>query len=112
MSELYIDPSPCNSDTDADTEEAHHTILDIKLFESQPFSTCIDMSKPIYVYFGSGYEWMRNRETGSNIKWIRAEQHDAILDCMRHVQTCVCIVDSSFPTFRSLLASRGSTRSL
>lgn len=50
MSELYVE----NSDTENET--ANPNILNITMFETQPFSSFIDMSKPIYVYYGSGME--------------------------------------------------------
>lgn len=103
MSELYID----HSDEDHDT--AGCEILDIQLFESQPFASKIDPKKTIFVYFGIGWEFLRNREyKTSNVVWIRAEARHAYTDCLHNVQTgknCVCVVDSSFPTFRSLMRS-------
>ena len=101
MSELFIDPSPYNSDTE--DKATNSNILNIAMFETQPFSSCIDMSKPVYVYYGSGKERIRARETGSNIIWISAEEHGAFKDCLRISKEFVCIVDPASPTFRSLL---------
>ncbi len=103
MSELYIDHS----------DEEHNAtgceVLDIKLFESQPFASRIDPKKIIFVYFGIEWEFLRNRECNkSNVVWIRAEQINAYTDCLHTIQSgknCACVVDSSFPTFRSLLVT-------
>jgi hypothetical protein len=97
MSEFFADPSPCNSD-DEDSK-----ILDITMFVTQPFSARIDMSKPVFVYFGSSYAELRNRETSANITWIWADQHDAYQHCLCQSKTYVCVVDPSFQTFRSLI---------
>ena len=103
MSELYVDPSPCNSDNEYESPSNNKKILNITMFATQPFSSRIDMSKPVYVYFGNTYSSLRTIETSSNITWISAEQHDAFKDCITRSQNFVCIVDPSIPTFSSLV---------
>ena len=109
MSELYIDYSD-------DEQASECEVLDIQLFESQPFLSKIDPEKTIFVYFGIGWKFLRNRECNtSNVIWIPTEGLYAYTDCMHNVKTgknCVCIVDSSFPTFRSLLLQRQQAAAL
>jgi hypothetical protein len=104
MSELYIEHSDDEHEAAAAVE-----VLDIQAFESQPFLSKIDPKKTIFVYFGMGWEFLRTRECNtSNVVWIRAENQNAYTDCLHHIQTgknCVCIVDSSFQTFRSLITT-------
>lgn len=87
-----------------------NNILDINMFVTQPFSTYFkDTSKPMYVYYGYAYEMLRLYESGNkHILWIRADKQDAFEDCLERSKYHTCIVDPSFPTFRSLLIMKRS----
>lgn len=105
MSEFYGGMSDCECES-----VVRPRILNLQQFVSNDFASCNDMrDKCVIIYYGKSMEFIKKRESyRPNIIWVRAEQPQAIYDCLARARNgngrdYVLVVDTSFSPLRSIV---------
>ncbi len=108
MSEFYDEASDCDC-----CESTPPRILNLQQFATTTFDSCDELrDKCVIVYYGKSLEYIKKRESYKpNVIWMRAEQSDAIYDCLvrarngkgRNGKNYILIVDRSFPSLKTIV---------